>query len=99
MFYNGPERYQPYEIRPPPVRIAPEVNPYLYRPTYAPITPSSRDFASFMQAEVAPRYRMSDPSDQGEELLQRLEQSGRVPSKDKFRRMACNVSMLSYSFT
>eukprot|EP01032_Pedospumella_encystans_P013891 gene13891-15974_t len=95
MFYNGPERYQPYEIRPPPVRIAPEINPYLYRPTYAPVTPSNRDFASFMQAEVAPRYRMSDPSDQGEELLQRLEQSGRVPSKDKFRRMACNTFIMT----
>ena len=91
MFYNGPERYPAYEIRPPPARIAPEVNPYMYRPTYAPTTPTNRDFANFMQAEVAPRYRMSE-SDQGEELLQRLEQSGRVPSKDKFRRMACNVS-------
>eukprot|EP01032_Pedospumella_encystans_P013942 gene13942-16030_t len=95
MFYNGPERYQAYEIRPPPVRIAPEVNPYLYRPTYAPATPGNRDFASFMQAEVAPRYRVSDPSDQSEELLQRLEQSGRVPSKDKFRRMACNTFIMT----
>lgn len=30
--------------------------------------------------------------DQCDDILDKLEQSGRVPSKDKFRRMACNVS-------
>lgn len=30
-------------------------------------------------------------ADAGEALLNKLEISGRVPSKDKFRRMACNV--------
>jgi hypothetical protein len=30
----------------------------------------------------------------GEEILEKLEQAGRVPSKDKFRRMVCNVSLL-----
>lgn len=28
----------------------------------------------------------------GDQLLDKLEQAGRVPSKEKFRRMACNVN-------
>lgn len=31
-----------------------------------------------------------EPSD---DILDKLEQAGRVPSKEKFRRMACNVSI------
>ncbi len=33
-----------------------------------------------------------DPEEVSNEILEKLEQAGRVPSKDKFRRMACNVS-------
>lgn len=40
--------------------------------------------------------KIIEPTDQGEELLNRLEQTGRVPSKDKFRRMACNVRIVMY---
>jgi hypothetical protein len=36
-----------------------------------------------------------DPEEVQDEILDKLEQSGRVPSKEKFRRMACMVS-LSY---
>ncbi len=36
------------------------------------------------------------PEEVSEQLLDKLEQAGRVPSKEKFRRMACNVSN-SYS--
>lgn len=32
------------------------------------------------------------PEEASDLLLEKLEQAGRVPSKDKFRRMACNVS-------
>jgi hypothetical protein len=33
-----------------------------------------------------------------EVLLDKLEQAGRVPSKEKFRRMACNVRFFIYCF-
>lgn len=32
------------------------------------------------------------PEEASDMILEKLEQAGRVPSKDKFRRMACNVS-------
>ncbi len=31
------------------------------------------------------------PEEASDMILEKLEQAGRVPSKDKFRRMACNV--------
>lgn len=42
-------------------------------------------------------YRPAMPptaEENSEQLLDKLEQAGRVPSKEKFRRMACNVSKL-----
>lgn len=99
MFYPGPERYQAYEGRPSQVRNDPDYypnpNPYPYpyrprmQPNYPP--PPTREFYGYMQTENIPRV---ESADQGDELLNRLEQTGRVPSKDKFRRMACNVSVL-----
>lgn len=51
----------------------------------------------YSHAQFHSSYQMHaiETVDQGEELLERLEQSGRVPSKDKFRRMACMVNILS----
>lgn len=34
-----------------------------------------------------------DPEELSNDILEKLEQAGRVPSKEKFRRMACNVSI------
>lgn len=39
-----------------------------------------------------------DPEELSNDILEKLEQAGRVPSKDKFRRMACNVSIKSIYF-
>lgn len=39
-----------------------------------------------------PRQRSISKINCGESLLDRLEKAGRVPSKEKFRRMVCNVS-------
>ena len=43
-----------------------------------------------------PKYSVyaPDPEELSNDILEKLEQAGRVPSKDKFRRMACNVSAL-----
>lgn len=59
----------------------------------------SQSFDSYVQfdgsMEKIYTYRPAIPQsveEVGEQLLDKLEQAGRVPSKEKFRRMACNVS-------
>jgi hypothetical protein len=73
-------------------------DPYSYgyppQQQLGPPPPSPRDYYGMPPADPN-RMRMMVPVDQGEELLDRLEQTGRVPSKDKFRRMACMVSLLA----
>ncbi len=100
MYYPGPERYQVQESRQPQFRNEPEYYPNVYRPQSQSMQPppsltspypQQRELFGYGQVEPVPRMRVVEPSDQGEELLDRLEQTGRVPSKDKFRRMACNV--------
>lgn len=38
------------------------------------------------------------PEEASDMILEKLEQAGRVPSKDKFRRMACNVGIFFFFF-
>lgn len=47
--------------------------------------------------ESRPFIPSSTSEESSEEILEKLEQAGRVPSKEKFRRMACNVSHLFLS--
>lgn len=87
MYYPGPERYLGQEHG-TPIREYPSNYSYSY-----PLPPSPsplRGYYGVTTPEVM-RNRYIEPPDQGEELLDRLEQTGRVPSKDKFRRMACMV--------
>jgi hypothetical protein len=57
------------------------------------ITPYDDDYQN-ISGEKAYSYRsniQSNVEESSEVLLDKLEQAGRVPSKEKFRRMACNV--------
>ena len=76
---EAPHYYAPYSAQLPTTLSPQQQTRQYYR--NPPITAS--DPYAMMSCE---------PVDQGEELLDRLEQTGRVPSKDKFRRMACMVN-------
>jgi hypothetical protein len=100
MYYPGPDRYQVYDRRTAQRGFYEESRSFGYGASYGPYQPSPPppSFHGYYGAHhpaIDPyRGRVVESVDQGEELLDRLEQSGRVPSKDKFRRMACMVREL-----
>jgi hypothetical protein len=49
--------------------------------------------------EATVKIKIADAQEHCNTVLDMLEQSGRVPSKEKFRRMACNVRPIIYLCT
>jgi hypothetical protein len=57
------------------------------------IQPSFSTYSIYDSRPIIPQ----SSEDVSDEILDKLEQAGRVPSKEKFRRMACNVSLTDIS--
>ena len=91
MYTPGPSYYQNYGSPPPMNRE--ESNYYDYPPT-----PMKAFYAIRPPPEYIPRLRSNDAQEHCDDILDKMEQTGRVPSKDKFRRMACNVSETTRSY-
>lgn len=88
--YNNVQHISPYQV-------AGSYSPYdqysQYHPDHFPADSTATPYYS--SASYTPRgqrYNAPDTSDENSQvLLHKLEQSGRVPSREKFRRMICQV--------
>jgi hypothetical protein len=72
-----------------------------YEDVNTPVHPVDAYFHNRAMPDYVPRLKSRESqssSDHYDDILDKLEQTGRVPSKDKFRRMACNVRKIQKNY-